>query len=255
MHSAEAGIKTAAARYAEAKADVEKAEADVKAAKSQIEIAKADLEMAKVFVEYTKIVSPYTGVVISRGEAVHRGSFIRSASDGASEPLLTVAATDHMRTVVLVPDRDVPYCKAGDPATVQVDSLGGRVFNGTVSRISESEDLADRNMRVEIDLPNRDGALRDGLFGRARILLEKMIKNLAIPSKCLIERNGKGEGAVLVVKEGEVHRTTVQVGLDNGLLVEVINGLSENDQVILQPDASIADGTRVQVDEVKDTKD
>jgi len=147
-----------------------------------------------------------------------------------------------------VPDRDVPYCKVGDPATIQVDALGGRVFHGSVSRIAESEDLADRNMRVEIDLPNPDGALRDGLFGRALILLEKMITNLTIPSQCLIERNGRGEGAVLGVKGGEVHRTKVQVGLDNGLLVEVINGLSPADQVILQPDASIADGTKVQVE-------
>lgn len=253
VHSAEAGIKTAAAHLAEAKADVEKAQADVKAAKAQIEVATANLKMAKVFVEYTKIASPYDGVVIFRGEAVHPGSFIRSASEGAGEPLLTVAVTDKMRTIVLVPDRDVPYCKVGDPATISVDALAGRVFHGTVSRISESEDLRDRNMRVEIDLPNPDGALKDGLFGRALILLEKVISNLTIPSKCLIERNGRGEGSVLVVKGGEVHRRKVQVGLDNGLLVEVIRGLTEDDQVILQPDASIADGTKVQVEVASDS--
>jgi len=72
-----------------------------------------------------------------------------------------------------------------------------------------------------------------------------LITSLTIPSSCLIERNGRGEGAVLVVKGGEVHRSKVQVGLDNGLLVEVVNGLAEGDQVILQPDASIADGTKV----------
>ena len=254
VHSAEAGIKTADAQYAEAKADVEKAQADVKAAKAGIEVAGANLKMAKVFVEYTKITSPYNGVVTSRGEAVHPGAFIRSASEGGHEPLLVVARTDKMRTIVLVPDRDVPYCKVGDPATVQVDALAGRVFHGTVSRMAESEDLNDRNMRVEIDLPNPDGALKDGLFGGAVILLEKMISTQSIPSKCLIERNGRGEGAVLVVKNGEVHRTNVHVGLDNGLRVEVIRGLSEGDKVILQPDASIADGTKVQVEEVKDTK-
>jgi RND family efflux transporter MFP subunit len=252
VRSAEAGIKTAAAEYAEAKADVEKAQADVKAAKAQVEVAGANLKMAQVFVEYTKITSPYDGVVIERGEAVHPGSFIRSAAEGAGEPLLTVARTDKMRTIVLVPDRDVPYCKEGDPATIQVDALGGRVFHGTVSRMAHSEDLRDRNMRVEIDLPNPDGALKDGLFGRALILLEKMITNLTIPSKCLIERNGRGEGAVLVVRRGEVHRTKVQVGLDNGLLVEVVSGLSPEDQVILQPDASIADGTKVQAEAASD---
>ena len=153
-----------------------------------------------------------------------------------------------MRTIVLVPDRDVPYCKVGDPATVTLDALAGRVFKGKVSRISESEDLNDRTMRVEIDLPNPDRVLRDGMFGRAAILLEKLIKSLTIPSSCLIDRNGKGEGAVLVVRDGEIHRVNVHVGIDTGLRVEVVNGLDEDDLVVLQPDASIAEGTKVQVE-------
>ena len=169
-------------------------------------MSKANLELAKVFVQYTKILSPYDGVVIFRGESVHPGTFIRSAAEGIGVPLLTVARDDKMRTIVLVPDRDVPYCKVGDPATVQLDALAGRVFKAKVSRIAESEDLKDRTMRVEIDIDNPDHALRDGMFGRAEILLEKLIKNLTIPSSCLVQRNGKGEGAVLVVRDGEVHR-------------------------------------------------
>ena len=106
-------------------------------------------------------------------------------------------------------------------------------------------------MRVEIDLPNPDGVLRDGMFGRADILLEKIIKNLTVPSSCLIDRNGKGEGAVLVVRDGKVHRVAVRVGMDTGLRAEIVNGLAEDDQVILQPDASIAEGTKVQVETVK----
>jgi RND family efflux transporter MFP subunit len=250
--SAEAGIKSAAAETAEAKAEVEKAQADVKAMTAEIEVRKANIDMAKVFVEYTKIISPYDGVVTSRGQAVHRGAFVRSAAEGAGEPLLTVARTDKMRTIVLVPDPDVPYCKVGDPATIRIDALAGQEFHATVSRTAESEDLADRNMRVEIDLDNPEGVLKDGQYGRAVILLEKAVKNLTIPSQCLLERNGRGEGAVQVVRNGEVHRVNVHVGMDNGLRVEVPTGLSEGDQVILQPDASMADGTKVQVEQAKE---
>jgi RND family efflux transporter MFP subunit len=250
--SAEAGIKSAAAETAEARAEVDKAQADVKATTAEIDVRKANVAMAKVFVEYTKIISPYDGVVTARGEAVHRGAFVRSAAEGAGEPLLTVARTDKMRTIVLVPDLDVPYCKVGDPATVTIDALAGREFHGSVSRMAESEDLKDRNMRVEIDLDNPEDLLKDGQYGRAVILLENVVKNLTIPSQCLLERNGRGEGAVQVVKDGEVRRVAVHVGLDNGLRVEVPRGLSERDQVILQPDASTADGTKVQVEVAKD---
>jgi RND family efflux transporter MFP subunit len=251
VDTADAGIETAAAQLAEAKAKVEKAKADLKAAQAQVLIAEANLKMAKVFVQYTQIQSPYDGVVIFRGPSVHPGSFVRAADvGGASEPLLTVAMTAKMRTIVPIPDRDVPYCHVGDPATVQLDALAGRTFQGQISRVSESEDLNDRTMRVEIDLPNPDGVLRDGMFGRALIVLEKLITNLTVPSSCLIDRNGKGEGAVLVVKDGRVHRVTVHVGLDTGLRAEILDGLTEEDLVILQPDTSIAEGTRVHAESV-----
>jgi HlyD family secretion protein len=251
VHAAGAGIETAAAFLSQAKAQVLKAKADLKSAQAQVKVAEANLEYARVMVQYTKILSPYDGVVIFRGESVHPGSFVRAASEGVTEPLFTVAWIDKMRTIVLIPDRDVPYCKVGDAATVQVDALSGRTFEAPVSRISESENLNDRTMRVEIDIDNPDHLLRDGMFGRATILLEKLIKNLTIPSSCLIERNGRGEGAVLVVRDGEVHRAKVRVGIDNGVRVEVVSGLKDGDQVILQPDASIADGTKVQAEPVE----
>ena len=93
------------------------------------------------------------------------------------------------------------------------------------------------------------------MFGRAEILLEKMIKNLSIPSSCLVQRNGKGEGAVLVVRNGELHRVPVRVGLDNALRVEVVSGLSENDEVIVRPDSSIPDGTKVRAETAKGRAD
>jgi HlyD family secretion protein len=249
--SAQAGIETAAALLAEAQAKVEKAKADLKAAEAQVEVEAANLQMAKVWVEYTRITSPYDGVVTFRGDGVHPGSFVRAAEQGgAGEPLLIVAVTSKMRTIIPVPDRDVPYCHVGDPATITLDAYAGRVFEGKVSRTAESETLNDRLMRVEVDLDNSDGVLRDGMFGRADILLEKVVKNLTIPSSCLIERNGKGDGAVLAVRDGKIKRVKVKVGMDTGLRAEIEKGLNDGDQVIVQPDPSMADGTEVQVESV-----
>ena len=73
--------------------------------------------------------------------------------------------------------------------------------------MGEAEDLKDRTMRVEIDLPNPDGILKDGMYGRAIIELEPPSKNFTIPASCLIEQNAKGEGEVYVVKDGKVKRS------------------------------------------------
>jgi RND family efflux transporter MFP subunit len=247
-HSAESGIQTAAAQLAQAKADVGLAEADLATAKAEITVSEANLQRAKVMASYTKIEAPFDGVVTYRGDGIHRGAFIRSASDGNSEPLLAVASTDRMRTIVLVPDPDVPFCNVGDPATVRLDALEGRVFKGKVSRMADSEDLKDRTMRVEIDLPNDENLLRDGMYGRAIIELEPPSKNLAIPSTCLIERDGQGDGTVYVLRDNKVTRAKIRVGKDTGLRVEVLSGLNEDDQVVAQITPSISEGVVVKAE-------
>ncbi|MGC1719079.1 MAG: efflux RND transporter periplasmic adaptor subunit [Isosphaeraceae bacterium] len=244
-HSAQSGIQTAEAQIAEAKADVGLAEADLATAEAEITVSEANLQRAKVMVSYTRIESPFDGVVTFRGDGIHKGAFVRSAADGNSEPLLAVATTHRMRTVVLVPDPDVPFCNVGDPASVKIDALGGRVFKGKVSRMADSEDLKDRTMRVEIDLANDQGLLRDGMYGRAVIELEPPSKNLTIPSTCLIEQDSHGDGAVFVVRDGKVTRVKIRVGKDSGLRVEVLSGLTEDDQVIAQITPSISEGTVV----------
>jgi RND family efflux transporter MFP subunit len=244
-HAAESGILTADARLVEAKAAVELAEADLVTAKAEVAIADATLKNAQVMQSYTQIEAPFDGVITFRGEGVHPGAFIRSASDGVSEPLLTVACTDRMRTIIEIPDPDVPYCNPGDPATIRVDAIPGRTFKGVVSRMSDSEDLKNRTMRVEVDLHNPDGVLRDGMYGRGIIELEPPSKNLTIPSTCLIEQNDKGVGAVFAVRDGKVKKLPVRVGKDNGVRVEILSGLSESDALVAQITPAITEGVEV----------
>ena len=250
-HSAQSGIQTADAQIAEATAAVGLAQAELVTAKTEITVAEANLEKAKVLQSYTRIESPFDGVITFRGDGIHPGAFIRSAADGNSEPLLAVATNDRMRTIVQVPDPDVPFCNVGDPTSIKIDALGGRIFKGKVSRMAESEDLKDRTMRVEIDLPNDKGLLRDGMYGRAIIELEPPSNNLTVPSTCLIEQNGQGDGAVFVVRDGKVTRVKVRVGKDNGLRVEVLSGLAANDLIIAQITPSITEGTMVNPEPVK----
>src|SRR6185312_8957181 len=120
-----------------AKAKIEQAKADLEEAKATVDVDKASLDKAKVLVDYTKITSPYDGVITDR--KFFRGAFIRSAADGNPIPLLTVARTDVVRVVTMVPDRDVPYVDVGDPAEVTLDALGSRVLKGKVSRYADTE--------------------------------------------------------------------------------------------------------------------
>jgi HlyD family secretion protein len=242
-----AGVLSARAEVISKEARIEEAQADLAEAKANVEVAQANLGKAKVIQEYTRITSPYDGVVTLR--SFHPGNFIRSASEGGNEPVLAVAATDKMRVVLPIPDEFVPMLNKGDQATVEIVAIRGHQFTGEVSRFSNIEDSESRNMRTEVDLPNPDGLLREGMFGRVTVVLQAASpQSVTIPSSGLIGQTGTGAGGVYVVKDGKAHKVAVQVGNDNGVETEILKGLTPEDQVIVTYNGAIKDGTPVKAE-------
>ncbi len=252
MHSAEAAyssglaaVWTAKQQASAAMARVDQAQSDVLVAKSKAEVAQAEVAKTAVMVSYGQIVSPYEGVVTQRN--FHRGDFIRDADHGQELPLFEVQRTDLMRVVVMVPDRDVPYVNPGDTVTVRFDALPTHPFNAKVARIASEEVPESRSMRVEVDIPNSDGLISAGMYGRAEILLEPATDNVTIPSACLVGNSAShGDGKVFVVRDNTAHLVAIPLGKDNGSRVEVLSGLSSNDQVIVSPPSTLTSGTHVE---------
>jgi HlyD family secretion protein len=250
-------VTTATEEEAAARARIEEARADITNAKAQVGVAQAQLDRAEVMVHFATIRSPYTGVITRRN--FFPGDFIRAAGGGGEgTPLLVVERTDKMRMVVQVPDRDVPYTDPGDPADVEIDALPGVTFTSkpgapvVVSRIQGSEDLETRMMRVEIDLPNPDGKLRQGMYGRVKIHLQPGPANvLTLPSRCLVGKVDAGLGAVFVVRDGKARRVSVRLGSDDGVRVEVLGGLKPTDLVVRRSGEMLSEGVAVAPTETK----
>ncbi len=239
-----AAVETAEGRLARAVAALEKSRADLDVARSHQRVAEAAKTTSRILAEYIEINSPYDGVVTRR--SFHRGAFIRSASDGGDVPVLSVARTDLMRVIVYVPDRDVPYVDRGDKVLIRFDALPGDSFPGTVARYSNVETSANRTMRVEVELPNPHGRLREGMYGALTILLEPPANVLTIPSQALVEMNSLGDGRVFVARDGRARMLAVRTGKDNGRRVEIQEGLSENDTIVLSYSGSLDDGDLVE---------
>ncbi|MCA1685982.1 MAG: efflux RND transporter periplasmic adaptor subunit, partial [Planctomycetia bacterium] len=179
-----------------AEARVKKARADLDEAKASVAVSQAKKARADAVLEYTKIVSPFDGVITKRN--FFPGAFIRSAAEGGEIPLLTVARTDMVYVVTEIPDRDVPMTDVGDTAEITLDALEGEVFKGKVSRFAEAEDPTSRTMHTEIDLPNTKNLLRAGMYGIAKIYLDKSTKGATLPASCLVGESKGGKGDVFV---------------------------------------------------------
>jgi RND family efflux transporter MFP subunit len=161
-------------------------------------------------------------------------------------PLLAVARTDLVRVVFPIPDVDVPFANKGDKATLHIVALPGRTFTGVISRFSESEDASSRNMRTEIDLPNPDDKLREGMYGRVTVVLQTPSpQSVTIPSTGLLGDSGTGAGSVYVVRDGLIHKVEVQVGNDNGIETEVLSGITTADEVVISYNGTLSEGTPV----------
>jgi RND family efflux transporter MFP subunit len=243
--AARASISSSKAQLAAATAKVAQAQADLLEAQSAVKVATAEFEQQQVVLNFATIRSPCDGVITHR--ALFPGDFVRAAdAGGQGQPMLTVQCIDRFRVIVQVPDRDVPYTHRGDPAEVEVDALPGEKFLGKVSRIAQSEDPQTRLMHVEIDLPNKDGRIAAGMYGRVKILLEKSAA-LSLPVSALVGKNEAGRSTVYVVRDSVAHAVPVRVGGDNGVKVAILSGLSEGDAVIVNPNAGLSDGTAVSV--------
>ncbi len=235
-------VLNARAQLLAADARVKKAEADLAEARANVRVAEAKLARAKVLVSYTKITSPYDGVVTKRN--FFPGAFIRSATEGGIVPLLTIARVDKVRVVTDVPDRDVPLVDVGDEAEIHLDAFEAEVFKGKVSRFADAEDPTTRTMHTEIDLPNADDRIRPGMYGIAKIILDKSTKSSTLPASALVGESKGGKADVYIVKDGKAKKTQVTIGADDGIRVEILSGLSPEDEVIMNT-GSVVEGTAV----------
>lgn len=162
--SAKAAIEKAEADLREKKSSVTAAAVDIDLKRTLVEVAKRDLERSRAVAAYAQVTAPFDGVVIRRN--VDPGAFVQNATSGSSEPLISVARTDLLTVVSKFPDNVAALIAPGSPVVVEADDLPGVQVTGKVTRFSPVIDLADRTVRVEVDLFNGPRAKYDALVGR-----------------------------------------------------------------------------------------
>ena len=143
-----------------------------------------------------------------------------------------------------IPEQDIPYVSKGCPASLKLDSYPGEVFIGEVSKISEVLDAATRTLNVEITIANPDNKLKSGMFARINILAGKRQLVLALPQDALSKEDGSYY--VFVVEGDKARKVKVEIGISNDK-VEILNGLEENQKVIVFGQQGLRDGAVVKV--------
>ncbi len=160
--SAEANVQVESARSKQANANLSHAQARRK-------LAEANLKKTEVLMSYAQVRAPFDGLVTHRG--IDTGDFVASAASSATEPMFTVASVDRLRIIVDIPESQAPLIRVGQKATLVVDAVKGRSFQGAVKRNAGVLDRRTRTLRVEAELDSPADELRPGMFGSLTIEL------------------------------------------------------------------------------------
>jgi len=238
---AEAMRDIARARVANAEAELQAMEADVQVGRSEVAVEQAKLARLKTLMGYATIRAPFDGIITAR--MVDPGAFVRSAADGSTSPLLTVAHVAYLRLMLEVPESDASFVHKGTNVTISVKSIGGTPFDAIITRTAASLKPNTGTMRVEIDLQNKAGRLAPGMYARVTVILERKPQTLVVPSKAIRVRDR--DLSVLVARDGIVRKQPVRIGYDDGIWAEVLEGLSGDEQVIISATSAVAPGAPV----------
>ncbi len=222
------------------------AKQDVDMAAAAAEAAKHVRDSRRTLLSYTKVYAPFSGVITAR--FADPGALIQAAVGSATQaaPLLTIMDTTTVRVYASVPQEAALLAKPGVPASLTVDELPDRTFTGAITRTTEALDPATRTLLVEIDLPNEAHLLHPGMFGTATLDLERHAHALALPPAAIVTGKDAGDAAVFVVERGRTRKVPVKTGIDDGVWIEITEGLTGDEDVVVVGKAALADGQAVE---------
>ena len=132
---------------------------------------------------------------------------------------------------------------AGHDATLQVASRPGQKYAAQIVCISPTIDARNGTFRATASIDNSKGDLAPGMFGRFTIAYEKHENALVIPANAVLDEDD--ETTVYVVRDGEVLRRAVEIGIEYGGRVEVLDGLQDDDQIVVVGQSGLRDGSKV----------
>jgi HlyD family secretion protein len=238
LDDADKDYLAALTRRDSSKAQIGVDEAKLKQARAQVLQSQASLKQLEEQMSYTTILAPMDGEILSRD--VEIGDAVSSILVLGSTATLVMTEGDVNEVYVdgKVDEADIAHVYLGQPARIKVESFRDRTFNGKVTKISpmgvEKDNVTTFEVRVSINNPG--GELKALMTANAEILLDEHKGVLTVPENAVTYDNQKNASVEIPDKRQKdgARKVPVTVGLSNGSVTEVVSGLKEGDQVVLQ---------------------
>lgn len=205
----------------------------------EVETARSAVKTARWKLDQQTLISPIDGVVLDRpksqGTRVAVNEVILRVADVQPKNLVMRAAVD---------EEDITSVHVGQKVIMTLYAFERMKFDGKVRTIYAEADPSRRTFEVDIEILQPSDRFQPGMTGELAFVVEEKGKAMIVPSQAV------QEGAIYVVRDGRIAKAEAQLGVAAVDRVEVLNGLSPDDRVIISPVTPDAVGKQARVREV-----
>ena len=201
----------------------------------------ASVNSLEALENFKTVKAPFDGIVTERDTDI--GAFVPS---GTGVQLFRMAQTSPLRVYINVPQTFSRFVKPGTQADLTLNELPGRKFPAHVTNTAGAIDPASRTLLTELEVPNETGEVLPGAYAQINLKLQGDTGLFTVPSNVLLFRS-EGTAVGIVHPDGKVEVRKIVINRDLGDRLQISQGLSESDKVIVNPSDSLADGMTVTI--------
>jgi len=216
--------------------------AQLQSQQQTVEAAQQALQAVTETEAYLQVKAPFDGIVIERN--VHPGALVGPAGAAAgANPMLRIETLSRLRVVVPVPENYAAGVPEGMKVDFTVPAFPGRMFHGTIARISHAVDEKTRTMPVELEAANRHAELSPGTFSDVLWPVRRNYPTLFVPTSAVATT--LEHVFVVRIRDGKAEWVDVKTGASIDKMSEVFGDLHEGDTVAARGTDELRPGTAV----------
>lgn len=231
------------------KSEYDIAEAQYKRALASVDSAEAQVHSSEVDLENTFIRAPFDGTVLTKNADV--GEIVAPFAAGNSTgSVVSMADMGSLQVEADVSESNIERIKVGQPTEITLDAFPEKRYRGEVHMIVPTADRAKATVMTKVRFLDRDERVLPEMSAKVTFLTEAISESqinakpkLTVTPSAIVDRNGRK--VAFVYKNNAVEETPVKTGAMIGSTVEVLEGLSEGDQVIVNPPSGLKSGMKV----------
>ncbi|MEJ8554004.1 efflux RND transporter periplasmic adaptor subunit [Tepidibacter sp. Z1-5] len=216
---------------------------NLNAAQAQVDQARVGIENAQSNLNNATVTSPISGIITAVN--INEGEMASS-----SQAAVSIANMNKVVIDTEVSEYLINKIKVGDVVDISIKSANKENFKGKITAMSPATTSNSMTYPIKIEIDNKDSIIKPGMFANVNLVTDKKENVITVPSESVVIKGG--ESIVYTVKDNVAHINKVEIGIDNGEIVEIIKGIKQGQVIVNKGQNYLEEGSKVEINKVEE---